>query len=158
MTVFMLYQSLTITETLVATFVGASKRSFSCMHLHMGLQSFPSSECPAAGTIFASQGALLVCAMMLNQFLTIMEGLAARVVLASERTLICVCLVMLIQCLTVIKSLAARLVLARERSLVCMSAAMPIQGPMVMKTLAARPIVANIRTLIRMPTIVALES
>ena len=89
MTILMVDQSPTITETFVATFVSASKRSLSCMHLHMGLQRFPSSECPAARIMFASQGALLVRAVMLSQFFTILESLAARVVLAGERSLVC---------------------------------------------------------------------
>lgn len=127
MTILMLYQPFTITETLFATFECASKRSFSCVHVHMGLQSLPSSERPAAKFILASQGTLLVCAMMLSQFSSIMESLAARVVLASEKLL------------------------------VCMSTAMPIQCPTVMESLAARPVVTGIRTLIRMSAVVGLE-
>ena len=93
----------------------------------MGLQSLPSSKRPAAKFILTSQGTLLVCAMMLSQFSSIMESLAARVVLASEKLL------------------------------VCMSTAMPIQCPAVMESLAARPVVTGIRTLIRMSAVVGLE-
>lgn len=93
----------------------------------MGLQSFPSSECPAARIVFASQRAVLVCAVMLGQFSVTMESLAARVVLAGERLL------------------------------VYMGALMPIQRPMVMKSLAARLVVASTRTLIRMLAVVGRE-
>ena len=126
--VLMLNQARTITETLFAIFVRASKRSLSCVHVHMGLQSLPSSERPAARFIFARQRTKLVCAMMLSQFFTIAESLAARLVLASEWLLI------------------------------FMSVAMPIQCPTVMKGLAARPVVTGIRTLTRMPAVVSLES
>lgn len=67
MTILMLDQSLTITKSLVATLVGASKRAFFCMHERMGLQIFPPSECPVARIVHTSQGALLVCAVMLSQ-------------------------------------------------------------------------------------------
>ena len=126
-TVLMLNQAPTVTETLLAIFIRARKRSLSCVHVHMGLQSLSSSERPAARFILTRQGTKLVCAMMFSQFSTIMESLAARVVLASEQLL------------------------------VCMSAPVPIQCHTVMKCLATRPVVACIGTLIRMPTVVSLE-
>lgn len=117
MTRLMLLQPLTIRETLFATSVGTDERAFSCMRLHVSLQSFPLSECPTARTILTGQKTLLVCAVMLNQSFTIMESSAARVIYASKDN---VCLEMLIQCFAVVESPAATLVLACERSLICM--------------------------------------
>ena len=96
MSVLMLNQGRTITEALFATFVRACKRSLSCVHMHMSFQSLLSSECPAARLILASQGTLLVSAMMLGQFFRIIESLAARVVLAGEKELVCMNVAMLI--------------------------------------------------------------
>ena len=59
-----------------------------------------------------------MCAVVLNQFSTIMESLAARVVFAHEVTLICMCVVMLTQSPGVLGSLAVRIVLAGEISLI----------------------------------------
>lgn len=67
------------------------------------------------------------------------------------------CVEVLIQRLTVVERLAARLVFAGEKPLVCVSAVMPIQGPTVTKRVAARLMVASKRTLIRMPAVVGLE-
>ena len=118
MTILMVLQGPEVTKALVTTCVGTSKRSLFCMHVHVSLQSFLSSEFSAARIILAGQRALLMCAVVLNQFSTIMESLAARVVFAHEVTLICMCVVMLTQSPGVLGSLAVRIVLAGESSLI----------------------------------------
>lgn len=128
MIILMLNQFPTIAESLVTTFVSASKRSFSGVHVHMVIQSLPSSECPTARITFAHQGALLMCAVMLSQFSAIRESLAARVVLANEKTRVCMCVVVVIQCLTVVKILTARLVVASIQGLNCMPAVVGLEG------------------------------
>lgn len=55
------------------------------------------------------------------------------------------------------ESLAASLVFACERSLICMTAVMPNQSPTVMESLAARPVIASIRMLVRMPAVMGLK-